>query len=296
MRVERKENSGTLLLAMKRFLLEQAVPLALTVVVFAAMWLALHGEIALLNRFGSNESIRLQVLWPDVLVGMTIYLKTSIDFAIFIGHLMRTHPGWKNRIAIECGTAAGNALGTFLILAIWNFFRHIDWLLALMVIVAALVLLKLAEDGLEHAQDERKRYPGVFRSAVALFGRVLRPINAFFAPVLSRIVPHATLNTATRCVWGGLLVFAGTIPFILGLDDFAGYVPLFSIVHVYGFAVGVLAGHLVLNVALFLSPESTIRIVKQPIISFLGSVAFVGLAVWGFYEAWHILARAYFGA
>ncbi len=278
----------------KNVFLEQVLPLALTFVVFAALWALIHGEIVLLNAFGGSEHISLTILLADVLVGMTIYLKTSIDFAIFIGHLMRTHPGWKNRVAIECGTAAGNALGTMVILAIWNFFRHIDWLLALMVFIASLVLLKLAEDGLEHAKAEDAKYPKWFHKAVDVTERILKPINTFTQPVLGRIIPHATLNTRKQYGWTGLLLFSGTIPFILGLDDFAGYVPLFSIVHVYGFAVGVLAGHLLLNIALFLSPDTTIRIVKQPVISFLGSLAFIALSLWGLHEVWKILAHAYF--
>lgn len=113
--------------------------------VFAVVWALLYLEVLVLNAFGS-EPISIIVLWTDVLIGLTIYLKTSIDFAIFIGHLMRTHPGWKKRIAIECGTAFGNALGTFVILAVWSFFKEVDWLLALMVAIASLVLFRLAED------------------------------------------------------------------------------------------------------------------------------------------------------
>ncbi len=277
-----------------RALIEQAIPLMLTVVVFAAMWAFLHAEVLFLNSVGGLEEISTKILWPDVLVGLTIYLKTSIDFAIFIGHLMRTHPGWKNRIAIECGTALGNAVGTFVILAIWNFFRNIDWLLALMVILASLVLFKMAQDGLEHAREDNGRYPAWFHRLVDLMERVLAALNAVFRPVLGRIMPHLSLNPTKTYRWMGLLVFSATIPFILGLDDFAGYVPLFSIVHVYGFAVGVFAGHLILNVCLFLSPRTTIKVVKQPMISFLGSLAFVGLAVWGLIEAWHIVEHAYF--
>ncbi len=270
--------------------LEQVVPLILTVVSFGVLWAMLHGEVVLLNHFSPGEPILSKILWADVLVGLTIYLKTSIDFAIFIGHLMRTHPGWKNRIAIESGTALGNALGTFIILALWNFFREIEWLLALMVLIASLVLLKLAEDGLEHAESEdAANYPTVFKSAVQWCKAVLSRINKIFSPVLGRLIPHATLNVTKSYNLTGLLVFSGSIPFILGLDDFAGYVPLFNVVHVYGFAVGVLLGHMLLNLCLFLSPDTTIRLVKQPIISFLGSLAFVGLAIWGLTEVWHIL-------
>ncbi len=278
---------------MRRHLIQQGIPLALTVVVFGAVWAMLYGEVLLLNVFNPRDPIRLEVLWTDIVVGLTIYLKTSIDFAIFIGHLMRTNPGWRNRIAIECGTAAGNALGTFVILAIWSFFREVEWLLALMIVIASLVLLKLAEDGLEHAQDEDERYPPLFRKTVNACEYALDRINKLFDPLLSRILPHATLNAQPQKNWMALLYFSGTIPFILGLDDFAGYVPLFSVVHVYGFAIGVLLGHLILNVCLFLSPETTIRIVKQPIISFLGSLAFVGLAAWGLWEVGKIIMETY---
>jgi hypothetical protein len=274
----------------KNFWLEQVVPLVLTVVSFIVLWAVLHGEVLLLNHFSPSDPIVVQVLWTDVLVGLTIYLKTSIDFAIFIGHLMRTHPGWKNRIAIETGTALGNALGTFVILAIWNSFREIEWLMALMVLVASLVLFKLAEDGLEHAESEDSAgYPPLFKRAVHWCKAILSRVNGIFDPILSRLMPHATLNVTKSYNITGLLAFSASIPFILGLDDFAGYVPLFSVVHVYGFAVGVLLGHMLLNLCLFVSPNTTIRLVKQPIISFLGSLAFIGLAIWGMTEVWHIL-------
>ncbi len=275
------------------FVRRQAIPLALTFITFCSMWILLHGEVSLLNAFNPSDAILIRIRWTDVLVGLTIYLKTSIDFAIFIAHLMRTNPGWKNRVAIECGTAAGNALGTLVVLAVWSFFREVEWLMALMVLLASLVLLKMAEDGLEHAQDEDRRYPLVFQKMVNACESVLERINALFAPVLDRVMPHATLNAKPQPSWFALLFFSGTVPFILGLDDFAGYVPLFSVVNVYGFAIGVLLGHMTLNICLFLSPETTIRIVKQPIISFLGSLAFVGLAVWGLWEVGKIVMGAY---
>jgi hypothetical protein len=80
-----------------------------------------------------------------------------------------------------------------------------------------------------------------------------------------------------------------TVPFILGLDDFAGYVPLFNVVNVFGFAIGVFLGHMVLNIFLYLSPKRTIQAVKNPIISLVGSIAFVLLAGWGLFEAYKLL-------
>lgn len=79
------------------------------------------------------------------------------------------------------------------------------------------------------------------------------------------------------------------MPFILGLDDFAGYVLLFNIVNVFGFGIGVFLGHMVLNIFLCISPKRTIQAVKNPLIAFIGSVAFIILACWGFYEAFKLL-------
>jgi cadmium resistance protein CadD (predicted permease) len=78
-----------------------------------------------------------QLRWGDVLVGITIYLKTSIDFAIFIGRLMQKYQGWKNRIMIEIGTALGNITGTLVILVLWDIFREVKFLMAIMIVIAA---------------------------------------------------------------------------------------------------------------------------------------------------------------
>lgn len=268
--------------------LSQYLPLILTLVIFLGLSFLLYGEILLLNRF-SSEHILTQIRWGDVLVGMTIYLKTSVDFAIFIGNLMSQYPGWKNRIAIELGTAVGNALGTIIVLAIWSFFREIEWLLAIMIFIAALVLLRLAQDGVEHAKEGLTQKNGLLRITIQLFEKVLTSINSFVNPVLKYIIPHTSMRASGKKTLIGVFVMSFSIPFILGLDDFAGYVPLFNIVNVFGFSVGVLAGHMILNAFLFVSPKKTITIVKNSIVSFVGSIAFIGLAIWGFYEVYRLL-------
>ncbi|MEK7165628.1 MAG: hypothetical protein AAB874_02370, partial [Patescibacteria group bacterium] len=65
---------------------------------------------------------------------------------------------------------------------------------------------------------------------------------------------------------------------------FAGYVPLFNVINVFGFSVGVFAAHTLLNIALFISPSRTIVAVKNEWVSFLGTLAFIGLAFYGFFE------------
>ncbi len=271
----------------------QAVPLLLTVVVMAVLLAILHGAILLFNLIPAAEHIYLEIRPVDVIVGATIYLKTAIDFAIFMGRLMASNPGWRNRVAIEIGTAAGNALGTILVIGLWVLFKNIDILLALMVLLASLVLFELAHGSLEHfASWEGKG--GIQKILYLALHRFLDGINRATKPVLSRIMPDlgAKLKGQAALPWKKLLIFSASVPFILGLDDFAGYVPLFSVINVYGFAVGVIGAHTILNIALFLSPARTIQAVKNEWISFLGTVAFIGLAFWGIAETLRIVGHA----
>lgn len=261
----------------------QILPIAMTVIVAVAMIGLTYGEIILLNRFTATD-IELSIRWYDILVGLTIYLKTSIDFAIFIGHLMSNNPTWKGRIAIELGSAIGNAAGTLIILAVWTFFKEVLWLLALMILIASLVLFRLAEDSFEHVDTNSHIYPSWFRKFLEGFKKAIHAVNSIIAPVLNKVVPNIDLKSTKKMAFWTLFGFSFTVPFILGLDDFAGYVPLFSIVNVLGFAIGVISGHMILNMLLYISPTKTIKLVKNPIFALLGSIAFVILGTWGLRE------------
>lgn len=266
----------------------QAIPLILTVVIFAVLSALIYLQILLLNKY-TKVDILTQIRLADVIVGLTIYLKTSVDFAIFIGNLMAKYNRIRHRIAIEIGTAVGNALGTMFILLIWNFFRNIELLLALMVFIASLVLLRLAEDGLEHVLAGGKSLPVWFTRLADRMEGALELVNKMTGYILNRIVPNLSLKPKENLNFIGLFMASFSIPFILGLDDFAGYVALFNVVNVFGFAVGVLLGHMILNILLFLSPNRTISAVKNPYISFAGSIAFIGIAFWGFWEVYKII-------
>lgn len=267
---------------------EQVIPLVLTIVIFLVLGLVLNFFIHFLNRF-TGVDIALHIRVTDILVGLTIYLKTSVDFAIYIGNLMKQFPGWKSRIAIEIGTAVGNALGTFIVLGIWNFFREVDIILGLMIFIASLVLLRLAEDGFEHAFGT-SRIKGFLYEISQLTYIGIRAINTLTAPLISRVIPNISLNNnSIEKTTKALFAFSFSVPFILGLDDFAGYVPLFNVVNVFGFALGVFAGHMILNALLFMSPVKTIKMVSNPYISLIGGYVFIILALIGFKEIIHLL-------
>ena len=275
--------------------LQQIVPLVLTVVILAVLTVILYAFIFLIDLFHFGENIVLIARPVDIMVGLTIYLKTSINFAIFMGRLMSANPGWKNRIALEIGTALGNALGTLVVIAIWIIFKEVELLLALMVFLAALVLFELAHGGLEHfgsweSSNLLKRHTYLF------LHHFLDAVLKIIDPVLKRIMPDlsAKMQGKASLNWKQLFIFSMSIPFILGLDDFAGYVPLFSVINVYGFAIGVFLGHTILNIALFISPSRTIVAVRNEYVSFLGTLAFIALGFYGLFEVTRILSTLRF--
>lgn len=274
---------------MERLLKEQIIPLGLTVLTFVGLCFTLYFFIQLLNLFPTNEKIKIELVLRkrDILIGLTIYLKTSIDFAIFMGNLMKSNPGWKKRIAIELGTGVGHAAGTLIILATWNFLREVPILMATMIILASLILFRMAEESIEEFLQTQVKGARVHRITSILHYQLVL-VNKFFKPILGKLIPNASINNIKTLSFFSLFIYALTVPFILGLDDFAGYIPVFSIINVFGFAAGVFLGHMTLNLGLFLSPKTTIKVVKTPVVLVVGAVAFVGIALWGFWEVFHL--------
>lgn len=272
--------------------LRQSIPVCLTVVVLGILLFFLNASIRLFNALPGTIPILLFIRPSDVIIGATVYLKTEIDFAILIGRLMDLYPGWRNRVALEIGSGIGNAAGTILIIGLWIILKHINVLLALMMLVASLVLFELAKSGLDYL-TEWEGVPGFKKWSYLILRRFLDTVGALINPVLSKIIPDldAQLRGKEGLSWKRLAAFSMQIPFILGLDDFAGYVPLFNVVNIYGFAIGVIGAHTFLNISLFLSPKRTIEAVKNEYVTFAGTAAFVCLAFYGLFEAGRILSN-----
>jgi asparagine N-glycosylation enzyme membrane subunit Stt3 len=123
---------------------------------------------------------------------------------------------------------------------------------------------------------------------VGLLQDQLNLVNKVFRPILKFVVPNLNLTKTKKLSFINLIVFSLTIPFVLGLDDFAGYIPLFTLVNVFGFTLGILLGHMLLTIGLFAFPKKTVEVVKHPIVLVVGGVAFLGLGIYGFWEALQI--------
>lgn len=257
---------------------KQFIPLLLTGITFFVLVAILFFFIQFLNFFPTHDKISSSFVIADILVGLTIYIKTSVDFAVFIGNLLKKYPGIKNRIGIEIGTAFGNGIGTFFVLGIWTFFKEVPILMIFMIFLASLVLLHLSEEGLREFLEQNKN------TFLKKIFTILKTINSFTYLFLQAIVPKIKTTNNAKTAFLSLFFFAVSVPLVLGLDDFAGYIPLFRIVNVFGFAIGVFLGHMLLTSLIFLSPTTTVKIVKQPFIVLLGSIAFIVIAILGFGE------------
>ncbi|HUD09587.1 MAG TPA: hypothetical protein VMR77_02195 [Patescibacteria group bacterium] len=272
---------------LKKILIEQAFPIFLTFLTFLGLATLLYGLLLVLSSFNVGQPIILDFRRREVLFGIIIYLKTAIDFAIFTGNLMKTNPGWKKRIAIELGTAVGNGFGTFLILIIWTVFKAIPPLMVIMIFIAAVVLLRMAQESFEEFLKQRESFIKL-KMPVSLLQDQLNIVNKIFRPILRFFVPNLNLTKTKKLSFINLVIFSLAIPFVLGLDDFAGYIPLFTLINVFGFSVGILLGHMLLTIGLFAFPKKTVEVVKHPIVLIVGGLAFIGLGLYGFYESVNI--------
>jgi hypothetical protein len=271
----------------KKLLIEQAFPIFLTFLTFLGLSTLLYGLLLILSTINTGSPIILDFRRREVLFGIIIYLKTAVDFAIFTGNLMHTNPGWKKRIAIELGTAIGNGFGTFLILIIWTIFRSIPPLMIIMIFIASVVLLRMAQESFEEFLKQRQSFIKL-KMPVSLLQDQLDIVNRIFRPILKFFVPNLNLTKTKKLSFINLIIFSITIPFVLGLDDFSGYIPLFTLINVFGFTLGILLGHMLLTIGLFAFPKKTVEVVKHPIVLVVGGLAFIGLGVYGFYESVNI--------
>lgn len=260
--------------------------------------------IHVLNKFlPETNNLKLVFRLGDFALGTTIYLKTAIDFAILMTLYMKVYPGWKNRMAIESGTTIGNTLGTILVIIIWGMLQQFKIVLNLMVFYSAIILIKLAYETLEHVEDFSIDISSKYPLLDFIYDIIFWPLDAFIkisiyfikivweiieATPFDKLVPNLTISSeeirGKKLTYTALFLMTLGVPFALGLDDFAGYIGLLTVVNVLSFAIGVYFGHFILNTFLFLNPKKTMKIIGHPLISWIGSMALMFIAYLGLKE------------
>lgn len=224
--------------------------ITLTFYVFFILAILLFLVIYLINLINPKNTIVIKIIPIDILFGLFIYLKTSVDFVVFATNFIKKHRGEKAMELFSLGTSLGNGVGIFLVIFIWSLIKNIKPLLIFSVIVASSFLIYIGNKNLFDFFKRRANLKTNFTN--------------------NQINTH--LNT---------FLFSLKLPFILGIDDFAGYIPLFNILNITSFSIGVLLGHCIL-VSLILANEKLLRkIVQLRFFDLIGAILFLSIGIFG---------------
>ena len=237
--------------------------------------------ILLLNSVdGINNKINLEISFIQIFLGMFIYLKTAVDYAIFVGMMMEKNAGMYKRIAMNAGTSVGCYIGVSLILVLWYFFKEINWLMFILLIISGAVLLSLGDASQEHFGKINK----MLKRPIELFFNFVRPV----VKALTFFMPEGNFKPKKMRVWQ-LFLFSGLLPFLLGADDLAGYMALMNPINVFSLLIGIYFADAIIDILLFCNRNLTIKIVKNKWIIYIGTIFFIVLAFISFYGAIKII-------
>ncbi len=273
---------------LKKILVQKAIPVVLVILTFFALSTLLYGILLILSSLSLNYPIILDFRRREPLIGIIVYLKTAIDFTIFMGALMHTNPGWKKRVAIGLGTGLGNAFGTFLILTIWTVARNFTPLIVIFTFLSSIILLRLAQESFEEFLKQRQSFIKL-KMPVSLLQDQLNLVNKLFRPILKFFVKDLNLTKTKKLSFINLVTFSFTIPFVLGFTDFSAYIPLYRYINVFGFTLGILLGHTLLTIGLFVLTKQIVSLTRHPVVLIGGGLAFVAIGLFGFTEAIRVI-------
>ncbi len=272
-------------------LYSQVIPLTIAFGSGLLFLLFLFFNVNLSNHIFPITPIRLTLGFADLALGFYLYIKTSVDFAAFIGSMMVSNPGWKNRVAVEWGTSLGNFAGTLVVLWLWMIFRSTNQLLeGLIVLIASFVLLELAAGSHERLREAEWDVQSGFKKSFFMLSKFFLKLRLFTEPFLVWMPDlEATMSGKSLPTIKSLLLYSFIVPFILGSDDFASYISVFSVVNVFSFATGVIIGHSILLAGLFAFPKKVDHLLALPGFSALAITTFILLFLNGAYDAVKIL-------
>lgn len=234
----------------------------------------------------SAQPIKLEFHWLDFLVGFFLYFVTAIDYALIVGRMQVINHGIRARFVMNVGTCVGCFVGVTMVLFLWGFAKEIDWLIIALLIFAGCVMAKLAFEGLEyfvHSSSIWAPLRQITLRGVTLAHHLTEGLT-FWIPELSspKVVPMSLSKLAG---WSFLL------PFIIGLDDFVGYMGAMTIYNVYSLLFGIFLADILIDILIFISPKMTRKLVENAWLSFLATYAFLYLLYKSFSEAMLIVNR-----
>jgi hypothetical protein len=243
--------------------------------IWASMWFITNW----INPY-SAEQISLRVQPVDAAVGFFLYFVTAVDYALIIGRMQNSNPGLQARFVMNVCTCVGCFVGVSLVLFVWGFAKEVDWLIIALMIFAGSVMVKLAHEGLEYFEDA-KSIPWIFRSITAKLVTTLYTLT----DSLTFWIPELASPNVKRVPIGQLAMWSFLLPFIIGLDDFVGYMGAMTIYNVFSLLVGIYMADILIDILIFISPATTKKVVQSAVLSLVATYAFLYLMYKSYSEA-----------
>ena len=263
-----------------RTLLSQLIPILVCTVLFTLFVTSSVLFITQLINPYSSEKIEISFHLKDFLVGFFLYFITAVDYALIVGRMQTVNRGLTARFVMNVFTCLGCFIGVSLVLFLWGFAKEVDWLIISLLIFAGSVMVKLAYEGLEYFVDAKN---------------IWKPIRVLTAAITTSLhhategitfwIPELASPKVTKMSLGKLALWSGILPFIIGLDDFIGYMGAMTIYNVFSLLVGIYLADIVIDILIFISPKATKKIVESALLSLLATYAFLYLMYKSFWEA-----------
>ena len=271
---------------LKAKLVNQSFPVVTCLTLFAFFMVASTLFITQLINPAISEKIIIHFLPVDIAIGFFLYFVTAIDYALIVGRMQVVNNGLKARFTMNVFTCLGCFVGVSFVLFLWGLAKEIDWLIIILLIFAGSVMVKLAYESLGYFRDA-KSIPSTIRTlSVKLIGflhSLTQPLTFWIPELASPKI--AKMSTKKLASWAFLL------PFIIGLDDFVGYMGAMTIYNVFSLLLGIYLADIVIDVLIFTSPKLTKKVVEGAILSLLASWAFLYLMYKSYSESINVINK-----
>jgi hypothetical protein len=265
----------------------QTLPLITCLILFGLFTQSSASFITqLINPF-SAEKIQLHIQPFDVGVGFFLYFVTAVDYALIVGRMQVTNSGSKARFVMNVFTCLGCFMGVSLVLFLWGFAKEIDWLITAMLIFAGSVMIKLAFEGIEYFRNDAQ----IWRPLRLGMAELLTFLH-HFTEGLTFWIPELGSPKIERMSLVKLAKWSFLLPFIIGLDDFVGYMGAMTVYNVFSLLIGIFFADAFIDVLIFTSPKLTKKLVESALLSLLASFAFLYLMYQSYAEAAKLVLHA----
>lgn len=233
-----------------------------------------------INPLSSNK-IHIVFYPTDFFVGFLLYFVTAIDYALIIGRMQTANPGNKARLIMNVFTCLGCFVGVTLILFLWGFAKEVSLIILPLLIFAGAVMVKLAYEGRSYYQQSPKINNIVKNLTTATLNVLYYPTRVF-----SFWLPELGSPNVQKMTIAHLAKWSFLLPFIIGLDDFIGYMGAMTLYNTFSLIAGIYFADIVIDILIFFSPKFTSKMVESPYLSLFASYAFLYLAYKSFSEAY----------